>query len=83
MMIQSQVCQNLLMTLDMAEYLLDLIDGVMRDGETENFVCIDALMKNLGWQKIKIKLGFIHFKVTFCLEYDGTRENCFVSMKMK
>ena len=48
MMIQIQACQNLLMTLDMAEYWLDLTDGVTKDGETENFVCIDALMKNLG-----------------------------------
>ena len=35
-----------LMTLDMAEYLLELIDGVTKTVETESFLCIDALMKN-------------------------------------
>ena len=42
----SMMIQHPLMTLDMAEYLLELIDGATKKIETESFLCIDVLMKN-------------------------------------
>ena len=54
----SMVIKNQLMTTDMVVYLLESIDEVTNDIETESLLCIDALMKNKGWQETR-KLSFL------------------------